>query len=168
MKCIKTAQYHDATNDMLYLNFSMVFPMNFAKTAQYHDATNDTRHLIFPWYATWNSPKRLSTTMLQMTNVISIFHGNSHGIHQNGSVPQCYKWRALSDIFVVFSMEFTKTTQYHDATNNTLYQIFHDISDEFHKNGSVPQCYTWHSLSHFFRGISHENHQNGSVPWCYN
>ena len=52
MKCIKTAQYHDATNDMLYLNFSMVFPMNFAKTAQYHDATNDTRYLIFPWYAT--------------------------------------------------------------------------------------------------------------------
>ena len=99
MKFIKTAQYHDATNDMLYLNFSMVFPMNFAKTAQYHDATNDTRYLIFPWYVTWNSPKRLSTTILQMTKVISIFHGNSHGIHQSSSVPQCYKWRALSPFF---------------------------------------------------------------------
>ena len=117
MKCIKTAQYHDATNDMLYLNFPMVFPMNFAKTAQYHDATNDRFNLHFSWYFPWisqkqlgttmlqitrvisffsryfpwKSPKRLGTMMLQMTDFIYIFHGSSHEIHQNGSVPRCHK-----------------------------------------------------------------------------
>ena len=62
----QTAQYHDATNDMLYVNLFMKFPMYFATTAQYHDATNDGRDLIFSWY---------------------LFHA----IHQNASVPQCYK-----------------------------------------------------------------------------
>ena len=66
MNFIKTAQYHDATNDMLYVNLFMKFPMHFATTAQYHDATNDGRDLIFSWY---------------------LFHA----IHQNASVPQCYK-----------------------------------------------------------------------------
>ena len=116
MKCIKTAQYHDATNDMLYLNFS--------KTAQYHDATNNMRHLIFSRYFPWKSPKRLSTMMLQIADFICNFHGISHEMHQNGSVPRCYKWHALS-------------------------QFFHGISHEFRQNSSVPWCYKWHALSHF-------------------
>ena len=118
MKCIKTAQYHDATNNMLYLNFSMVFPMNSAKTAQYHDATNDRFYLQFSWYFLWISQKRLGTTMLHMTRVISFFHGISHEIHQNSSVPWCYKWQDFSYLFMVFSMQFSKTAQYHDATND--------------------------------------------------
>ena len=91
MKFTKTAQYHDATNDTRYLTFFMVFPMKFTSTAQYHDATNDTCYLIFSWYLPWNSPKQLSTMMLQMTRVISFFHGISHEFHQNSSVPGCYK-----------------------------------------------------------------------------
>ena len=164
MKCIKTAQYHDATNHMRHLNFS--------KTAQYHDATNNMRHLIFsryfpwkspkrlstmmleiqfflqfswyfpwnaskrlsttmlqmtcsisifPWYLPWISPKQLSTMMLQMTRVISFFHGMSHEIHQNGSVPRSYKWQRLSQFFMVIPMEFTKAAQYHNATNDARY-----------------------------------------------
>ena len=34
MNSTKTARYHDATNDMLYLTFFMVFPTKFAKKAQ--------------------------------------------------------------------------------------------------------------------------------------
>ena len=63
MKFTKTAQYHDATNNMRHLIFFAVFPMKITKTAQYHDATNDTRYLNF--------------------------HGISHEIHQNSSVPWC-------------------------------------------------------------------------------
>ena len=51
----------------------MVAPMKFMKTAQYHEATNNMHHLIFSWHAPWNSPKRLSTTMLQTTDAISMF-----------------------------------------------------------------------------------------------
>ena len=115
MKSIETVQYHDATNDMLYLNFFMVFPMKITKTAQYHDATNSRIYLQFSWYFPWNASKRLSTTMLQMTCSISIFSWHfpcnspkqlstmmlqiarivyfSHDIFhpQNGSVPWCYK-----------------------------------------------------------------------------
>ena len=97
----KTAQYHDATNDTRSLIFSwyfawnwpkelstmmlqttriisffMVFPMKFTKEAQYHAATNETHYLICSWYFPLNSPKQLSTTMLQMT-----------GVKQNSSVP---------------------------------------------------------------------------------
>ena len=159
MKCIKTAQYHDATNDMLYLNFS--------KTAQYPDATNNMLYFIFSMVFPMNFAKQLSTMMLQMTRVITFFHGMPHEIHQNGSVPRSYKWQRLSQFFmvlpmeftkaahyhnathdasyliffVVFSMQFTKTAQYHDATNNTRSLIFHDISHEIHQNGSVPRCY---------------------------
>ena len=71
--------------------FFMVFPMNFTKTARYQDATNNTRHLIFSRYFPCKSPKRLGTMMLQMTGFIYIFHGSSHEIHQNGSVPPCYR-----------------------------------------------------------------------------
>ena len=39
MNSTKTARYHDATNDTLYLNFFMVFPKKCAKTAQHKDAT---------------------------------------------------------------------------------------------------------------------------------
>ena len=125
MKITKRAQYHDATNSRFLSAFFMVFPRKFIKTAQYHDPTNDMLYLNF---------------------------------------------------FMVFPTNFTKTARYHDATNNTRYlifsryvpwkspkrlstmmlqmtgfiSIFHGISHEFHKNGSVPQCYTWHALSHFF------------------
>ena len=121
-------------------HFFMVFPTNFTKTARYHDATNDTRYLFFEWYFPWNSPKQLSTMMLQITHVISFFHGISHEIHQNSSVPWCYKWRALSHFFMVFPTKFTKTAQYHDATNDTRYLNFHGISHEIHQNSSVPWC----------------------------
>ena len=82
---------HGAHNDTHYLIFSWYLRMKFTKTAQYHDATNDTRYLIFSRYFPWKSPKQLSTMMLQMTDFISIFHGISHEIHQNGSVPRCHK-----------------------------------------------------------------------------
>ena len=92
MKFIKTAQYHDATNNMRHLIFLQVFPMTITKKAQYHDATDTRFSLHFSRYFTWNSLKRFSTTMLQMTCSISIlFHGIFHAIHQNSSVPWCYK-----------------------------------------------------------------------------
>ena len=91
MQFFKTAQYHDATNDMLYLNFSMVFPTNFAKQLSTMMPHMTRVISFFSRYFPWKSPKRLSTMMLQMTGFISIFHGNSHAILQNGSVPRCYK-----------------------------------------------------------------------------
>ena len=84
------------------------------KTVQYHDAANDRRYLIFPWYFQWNSPKQLSTMMLQMTRYF-FFHGISHEIHQSSSAPRCYNWQVLYLFFMVFPMKFTKAAQYHDV-----------------------------------------------------
>ena len=113
-KLIKTAQYHNATNDVPHLIVFTVFCIKSGKAARYHDATNDarhlkfscffsmrsskhirtvandTRHLMFSRYFQWKSPKRLSTTLLQMTDFICIFHRIPHEINQNGSVPRCY------------------------------------------------------------------------------
>ena len=145
----------------------MVFPMKCIKTAQYHDATNNMRHLIFSQYFPWNHQNGSVPWCYKLPNFICILHLISHKIHPSGSVPRCYKWQTLSQFFmvipmeftkaaqyhnatndaryliffVVFSMQFTKTTQYHDATNNTRYLICHDISHEIHQNGSVPRCY---------------------------
>ena len=166
MKITKTAQYHDATNSRFYLQFSWYFPWNASKRLSTTMLQMTCSISIFPWYFPWISPKQLSTMMLQMTRVISFFHGMSHELHQNGSVPRSYKWQRLSQFFMVIPMEFTKaaqyhnatndarylffmvfsmqstnTAQYHDATNNTRYLIFHDISHEIHQNGSVPRCY---------------------------
>ena len=167
--------------------------MKCIKTAQYHDATNHMRHLIFSRYFPWKSPKRLSTMMLQMTDVISNFHGNSHAILQNGSVPRCYKSHASSHFFAVFPMKITKTAQYHDATNSRFYLQF---SWYFPWNASkrlsttmlqmtcsisiFPWYFPWISpkqlstmmlqmtdLISIFHGISHEFHKNSSVPRCY-
>ena len=79
--------------------FFMVVPMKFIKTAQYHDATNNTRHLIFLQVFPWKSPKQLSTMMLQIADFVCLFHGISHVNHQNDSVPRCHKWHALSQRF---------------------------------------------------------------------
>ena len=49
-------------------------------------------HLV-SWYFPYNWPRQLSTMLLQKTRLVSIFHGISHGIHQNSSVPWCYKWQ---------------------------------------------------------------------------
>ena len=75
--------------------FFMVVPMKFIKTAQYHDATNNTRHLIFLQVFPWKSPKRLSTVMLQIADFFCMFHGISHEIHQISSVPWCRKDKNL-------------------------------------------------------------------------
>ena len=117
MKCNKAAQYHDATNDRHHLNFSWYFPYNSPKqpstmmlqiarivyfshdifhgfhkqTVRYQDATNNNRYPIFSRYFPWKPPKRLGTMMLQITDIIFIFHVIFHEIHQNGSVPRCYK-----------------------------------------------------------------------------
>ena len=115
--------------------------MKFTKTAQYHDATNDRRYLIF--------------------------HGISHEIYQSSSVPWCYKWQALSNFFMVFPVKFTKTAQYHDATNDTPYLIVHGISKKNHQSSSIPQCYKWQALSHLFMVFPNEIHQNSSGPWCH-
>ena len=146
----------------------MVFHMKFTKSAQYHDAAKNTRYLIFSWYfewnlplqlstmmlqitriisffhgiSPWNSQKQLSTAMLQITRVISFFRGISHEIHQISSVPWCRKEHALSNFFMIFPMKFATAAQYHDATNNTRYLIF--------------SCYF------IFHGISYDFHQNSS------
>ena len=141
---------------------------NTTKTAQYHDATNDMRYLIFSWYFPRISQKQLGTMMLQMTRVISFSNGISHEIHQSSSVPWCYKKHTLSQFFMLTPMKFTKTAQYHDATHDTRYLIFHGISHESHQSSSVPWCYKWRALSHFFMVfISHKIHQSSPVPWCY-
>ena len=91
MKFIKTAQYHDATNNMRHLIFFAGLPMTITKKTQYHDATDTRFSLRFSRYFPWNSLKRFSTTMLQMTCSISIlFHGIFHAIHQSSSVEWCY------------------------------------------------------------------------------
>ena len=87
----------------------LAFPMTFTITAYYHDAKsfiftishiNPTTQLC-----TTMLPKRLSTMMLQIPDFFYIFHGISHEIHQNSSIPRCYKWHALSQFgFTVFSM----------------------------------------------------------------
>ena len=168
--------------------------MKTTKTTQYHDATNTGFYLHFSRYFTWNSSKRFSTTMLQMTCSISIlFHGIFHAIHQNSSVPWCYKQRALSIFLMRFSIDFTKTARYQDAKHNARYLMFfavfpikitkaaryHDATyNSFYLYFS---CYLpWNSSKRlsttmlqitsvvsFFCYISHENHQYGSVPWCY-
>ena len=61
--------------------FFMIVPMKFIKTAQYHDATNNMRHLIFLQVFPWQSPKRLSTMMPQIPDFLYIFQGISHEIH---------------------------------------------------------------------------------------
>ena len=105
--------------------FFMVFPVKFIKPAQYHNARNCLRHLFFSRYFPWKSPKRLSTRMLQITDFICIFHDSSHELHQNRSVPRCYKWHALC-------------------------QFVHEISHAFCHNGSVPRCYKWRTWSYIF------------------
>ena len=130
MKSAKTAQYHDATNDYKCQKLSyafMVFLMKCAKTAQYHDATNENKwqKVFFFMSFPWNSPKQLNTMMLQITHVISCF--------------------------ITLEMTFTKTAQYHDATNDTHCLIFHGTSHEIRNNSSVPWCYNeykWQKLSY--------------------
>ena len=145
----------------------MIVPMKFTKTAQYHDATNNTRHLIFLRVFPWKSPKRLSTMMPQIPDSIYIFHGISHEIHQNGSVPRCYKWHALSQFcFMVFSMQFNKTAQYHDATNKScclLLSWYFPWISQIRLGTKMLQITPGIPFS---RGISHANHQNDAVPWC--
>ena len=151
MNIIKTARYHDAkttTRHLIFVAslsdenhqnssgpgcykwkilraFFMVFPVKFIKPAQYHNARNCLRHLFFSRYFPWKSPKRLSTRMLQITDFICIFHDSSHELHQNRSVPRCYKWHALC-------------------------QFVHEIPHAFCHNGSVPRCYKWRTWSYIF------------------
>ena len=157
MKFTKTAQYHHATNDTRYLIFHgisdeihqsssvpwwykwhalslfrMVFPMKFTKAAQYHDATNNTRYLIFSWYFPWNSPKQLSTMMLQITCVISFFSRYFPWKSPKQLSTMTLQMTRVISIFMVFPMKFTKTAQYHDARNDARYFIFHSISHEIH------------------------------------
>ena len=76
-----------------------------SKIVQYHHLCSNSCYLHLSWYSTWNSPNQLGTW--------------------------CYKWHAWSHFFMVFPMRFTKTPQYHDATNDTCYLIF---SWHFHWN----------------------------------
>ena len=68
--------------------------------------------------------KRLGTKMLQITRVILFFSGICNEIHQNGSVPWCYKSQISSTFFMIVPTKFIKTAQYHDATNNTCHLNF--------------------------------------------
>ena len=82
MKFIKTAQYHDATNNMRHLIFFAGFPMKITKKAQYHDATKWQIFSTFFKVFHMKFIKRFSTTMLQMTCSISIlFHDIFQAIH---------------------------------------------------------------------------------------
>ena len=112
--------------------FRMVFPMKFTKAAQYHDATNNTRYLIFSWYFPWNSPKQLSTMMLQITCVISFFSRYFPWKSPKQLSTMTLQMTRVISIFMVFPMKFTKTAQYHDARNDARYFIFHSISHEIH------------------------------------
>ena len=100
-KLIKTAQYHDATNDVPHLNVFTVFCIKSGKAARYHDATNDARHLKFSCF---------------------FFHAiiKTH--------PYRGKWHASSHVFAVFSMKVTKTAQYHAATNDRFHLHFWSYS----------------------------------------
>ena len=148
--------------------FLVSFPMRITNTTQYHDATNTGFYLHF--------------------------HDISHEIHQNGSVPRCYKWHALSQFcFMVFSMQFTKTAQYHDATNSAHCLFFSwdfplisqkRLGTKTQSITRVISCFSryfpWKSPKRLgtmmlqktgfifiFHVISHEIHQNGSVPRCH-
>ena len=135
----------------------------------------------------WNSPcilpQRLSTTMLQMTDVILYFHGICS--------MQFTKTRPYHDATnntrrLIFSIFFPwisqKTARYHDATKNTRHLIFlrylpwkspnrlstmmrqmkdficifHVFSHEIDQNGSVPRCNKWRAPSQCFHGILHK------------
>ena len=52
----------------------IVFPMKSTKTARYRDATTNARHLIFFAIFPLSSPKRLGTMMLQIKDLIYLFH----------------------------------------------------------------------------------------------
>ena len=81
-------------------------------------------------------------------------------IHRN-------KWQASSYFFMVFSMQFSKTAQYHDATNSTHCLFFSWYFPWISQKRLGTKMLQITRVISFFRGISHENHQNGSVPWCY-
>ena len=69
-KLIKTAQYHDATNDVPHLNVFTVFCIKSGKAARYHDATNDARHLKFSCFFSMRSSKHIRTVAIQITHVL--------------------------------------------------------------------------------------------------
>ena len=97
MKFIIPAQYHDLSNMTLFY-FFFIFPMELMQRIQYHDKLNNTKYLFF--------------------------HGIPHEFHLTSSIPRNYTYRNLSYFFRVYYMQFTKTAQYHDASNNTHYLIF--------------------------------------------
>ena len=101
----------------IFSKFFKVFHMKFIKTVQYHDATNDMLYLNFvSWYFPGNSPKQLSTRMLQIARIVYLSHDIFHRCHRNGSVPRRYGYHVLSHFFC-------------------------GISHENHQNGSVPWCH---------------------------
>ena len=109
----------------IFSTFFKVFHMKFIKTVQYHDATNDMLYLNFvSWYFPGNSPKQLSTTMLQIARIVYLSHDIFHRCRKNGSVPRRYAYHVLSQFFAVIPMKITKTARYHDATNNRFYLHF--------------------------------------------
>ena len=121
-------------------HFFAVFPMKITKTAQYHDATNSRFYLHVSWYFPCNSPKQLSTMMLQITD----FYLHSSSYFPKKIIKTAQYHDATSDMrqrkfFRLFHMKFIKTAQYHNATHDMLYlNFFMVFPHEFSQNSSVP------------------------------
>ena len=141
MDFTNTARYQDATNNIRYPIFFAVFPMKITKTARYHDAANNRFYLHFSRHLLWNSSKRLSTTTLQITRIISFFLSFPMKITSTAQYRDATNNRSLSAFFILFPMKFSETAQYHDATNDKRYLIFSVVFHPIHKSSSVEWCY---------------------------
>ena len=126
----------------IFSTFFKVFHMKFIKTVQYHDATNDMLYLNFvSWYFPGNSPKQLSTTMLQIARIVYLSHDIFHRCHKNGSVPRRYGYHVLSHFLRYFPWKSPKRLGTMMPQITGFIYIFHVISHRIDPNGSVPRCY---------------------------
>ena len=62
--------------------------------------------------------KKHSTTMLQMTIIIALFHGISMKVTQAAQYHDAKNDMRYCHFFMVFRMKFTKAVQYLNATND--------------------------------------------------
>ena len=139
------------------------------ETARYHDATNNRYHLHFSSYLPWNSSKRLSTTMLQITCFISFFS-------------LYFPWKSpkrLGTVMLQITDCYLHASSYYPSKSSkrlstSMLQLTYAISNF--------SCYfPWISPKQlstimllmtriilFFRSFCfHASHQSSSAPWCY-